>query len=79
MIHIICLFQMFQNARKLDVKIIQFMQMQNIYFKTSKKEVGLVDEVATFNFMKDSLVELSKVQKPVWKKGINLRNLWINL
>jgi len=56
------------NARKLDVKNHTIYADAKIFTSKQAKEVGLVDEVATLNFAKDSLVELSKVQKPVWKK-----------
>lgn len=38
------------------------------FLRKSRKDVGLVDEVATLNFAKYSLIELSKVEKPIWKK-----------
>ena len=56
------------SARKLDVKNHTIYADAKIFTSKQAKEVGLVDEVATLNFAKDSLVELSKVQKPVWKK-----------
>jgi protease IV len=56
------------NARKLDVKNHTIYADAKIFTSKQAKEVGLVDEVATLSFAKDSLVELSKVQKPVWKK-----------
>ena len=56
------------SARKLDVKNHTIYADAKIFTSKQAKEVGLVDEVATLSFAKDSLVELSKVQKPVWKK-----------
>lgn len=56
------------SARKLDVKNHTIYADAKIFTSKQAKEVGLVDEVATISFAKDSLIELSKVQKPVWKK-----------
>lgn len=56
------------EARKLDIKNHTSFADAKIFTAHQAKEVGLVDEVATLNFAKYSLIELSKVEKPVWKK-----------
>lgn len=56
------------NARKLDVKKHTSFADAKIFTAHQAKEVGLVDEVATLNYAKHSLILLSKVEKPIWKK-----------
>jgi len=56
------------DARKLDIKKHTSFADAKIFTAYQAKEVGLVDEVATLNFAKYSLIELSKVDKPIWKK-----------
>ena len=56
------------NARKLDVNNHTNFADAKIFTSRQAKEVGLVDEVATLSFAQDNLVELSKVEKAIWKK-----------
>ena len=56
------------DARKLDIKKHTIFADAKIFTAYQAKDVGLVDEVATLNFAKYSLIELSKVEKPIWKK-----------
>lgn len=56
------------DARKLDIKKHTSFADAKIFTANQAKDVGLVDEVATLNFAKYSLIELSKVEKPIWKK-----------
>ena len=56
------------DARKLDIKKHTSFADAKIFTAHQAKDVGLVDEVATLNFAKYSLIELSKVDKPIWKK-----------
>ena len=56
------------DARKLDIKKHTSFADAKIFTAHQAKDVGLVDEVATLNFAKYSLIELSKVEKPIWKK-----------
>ena len=56
------------DARKLDIKKHSCFGVGVLFTAYQAKDVGLVDEVATLNFAKYSLIELSKVEKPIWKK-----------
>jgi protease-4 len=56
------------NARKLDVKNHEKYADARIFTASQAKNVGLVDEVATISFAQDSLISLSEVQYPIWKK-----------
>ena len=56
------------DARKLDIKKHTSFADAKIFTAHQAKDVGLVDEVATLSFAKHSLIELSKVEKPIWKK-----------
>lgn len=56
------------DARKLDIEKHTSFADAKIFTAYQAKDVGLVDEVATLNFAKYSLIELSKVEKPIWKK-----------
>ena len=56
------------TARNLDIKNYTSFADAKIFTSKQAKDVGLVDEVATLNFAKYSLIELSKVDKPIWKK-----------
>ena len=42
--------------------------ISKIFTSKQAKEVGLVDDVATLSYAQDSLITLSKVENPVWKK-----------
>ncbi len=56
------------SARNLDVKNHTLFADAKIFTSKQAKEVGLVDEVATLSYAQDSLITLSKVDNPVWKK-----------
>lgn len=56
------------TARNLDVKNHTSFADAKIFTSKQAKEVGLVDEVATLTFAQNSLITLSKVENPVWKK-----------
>ena len=56
------------SARNLDVKNHTIFADAKIFTSKQAKEVGLVDEVATLSYAQDSLIKLSKVKNPVWKK-----------
>ena len=56
------------DPRKLDIKKHTSFADAKIFTAHQAKDVGLVDEVATLSFAKHSLIELSKVEKPIWKK-----------
>ena len=56
------------SARNLDVKNQTIFADAKIFTSKQAKEVGLVDEVATLSYAQDSLIKLSEVKNPVWKK-----------
>lgn len=56
------------SARNLDVKNHTVFADAKIFTSKQAKDVGLVDEVATLSFAQNSLITLSKVDNPVWKK-----------
>ena len=56
------------SARNLDVKNHTLYADAKIFTSKQAKEVGLVDDVATLSYAQDSLISLSKVENPVWKK-----------
>ena len=56
------------SARNLDVKNHTLFADAKIFTSKQAKEVGLVDEVATLSYAQDSLMTLSKVENPIWKK-----------
>ena len=56
------------SARNLEVKNHTLFADAKIFTSKQAKEVGLVDEVATLSFAQDSLITLSKVETPIWKK-----------
>ena len=56
------------SARNLDVKNHNLFADAKIFTSKQAKEVGLVDEVATLSYAQNSLINLSKVENPVWKK-----------
>lgn len=56
------------SARNLDVKNHTLYADAKIFTSKQAKEVGLVDDVATLSYAQDSLITLSKVENPVWKK-----------
>ena len=56
------------SARNLDVKNHNLFADAKIFTSKQAKEVGLVDEVATLSYAQDSLMTLSKVENPIWKK-----------
>jgi protease-4 len=56
------------SARNLDVKNHTIFADAKIFTSKQAKEVGLVDEVATLSYAQTSLMTLSKVENPVWKK-----------
>jgi protease-4 len=56
------------SARNLDVKNHIIFADAKIFTSKQAKEVGLVDEVATLSYAQTSLMTLSKVENPVWKK-----------
>ena len=56
------------SARNLDVKNHTLFADAKIFTSKQAKEVGLVDEVATLSYAQDTLINLAKVESPVWKK-----------
>ncbi len=56
------------GARNLDVKNQTIFADAKIFTSKQAKEVGLVDDVATLSSAQDSLIKLSEVKNPVWKK-----------
>lgn len=56
------------SARNLDVKNHTVFADAKIFTSKQAKDVGLVDEVATLSYAQNSLITLSKVDNPVWKK-----------
>ena len=56
------------SARNLDVKNHNLFADAKIFTSKQAKEVGLVDEVATLSYAQNSLISLSKIENPVWKK-----------
>ena len=56
------------SARNLDVKNHNLFADAKIFTSKQAKEVGLVDEVETLSYAQNSLISLSKVENPVWKK-----------
>lgn len=56
------------SARKLKVENHTSFADARIFTSKQAKEVGLIDEVATLSYAKQTIIELSKVEKAVWKK-----------
>lgn len=56
------------SARNLDVKNQTIFADAKIFTSKQAKEVGLVDDVATLSSAQDSLIKLSEVKNPIWKK-----------
>ncbi len=56
------------SARNLDVKNHTLFADAKIFTSKQAKEVGLVDEVATLSYAQDTLINLAKVENPIWKK-----------
>ncbi len=56
------------SARNLDVKNHTLFADAKVFTSKQAKEVGLIDEVAPISVAQKTLIELSKVQNPVWKK-----------
>lgn len=56
------------SARNLDVRNHTIFADAKIFTSKQAKDVGLVDEVATLSYAQNSLITLSKVDNPVWKK-----------
>ncbi|RBQ32354.1 signal peptide peptidase SppA [Arcobacter sp. FW59] len=56
------------NARNLDIKNHTQFADARVFTSFQAKEVGLIDEVATISYAQSVLIELAKVEKPVWKK-----------
>ena len=56
------------SARNLDVRNHTVFADAKIFTSKQAKEVGLIDEVATLSYAQNSLISLSKVENPVWKK-----------
>lgn len=55
-------------ARNLDIKKHTLFADAKVFTAADAQRVGLIDEVATLSFAKANLIELSKVEKAVWKK-----------
>ncbi|WP_026803312.1 signal peptide peptidase SppA [Aliarcobacter lanthieri] len=56
------------SARNLDIKKhIEFADAK-IFTSFQAKNVGLIDEVATISYAQSVLVELAKIENPIWKK-----------
>lgn len=56
------------TARNLDIKNLNLFADAKIFTSKQAKEIGLIDEVATITIAQNTLKELAKVQKPVWKE-----------
>ena len=56
------------SARNIDVKNQTIFADAKIFTSKQAKEVGLVDDVATLSSAQDSLIKLSEVKNPIWKK-----------
>ncbi|MEN5387779.1 signal peptide peptidase SppA [Aliarcobacter skirrowii] len=56
------------TARNLNIKNQQNFADAKVFTAQMAKNVGLVDEVSNITFAKNSLIELSQVEKAVWKK-----------
>ncbi len=56
------------TARNLNIKNQQNFADAKVFTAQIAKDVGLVDEVSNITFAKNSLIELSQVEKAVWKK-----------
>ena len=56
------------HARKLDVKNHTVFADAKVFTSKQAKEVGLIDEVAPISVAQKTLIELSKVENPIWKK-----------
>lgn len=56
------------SARNLDVKNHTLFADAKIFTSKQAKEVGLVDEIATLSYAQDTLINLAKVENPIWKK-----------
>ena len=56
------------SARNLDVKNHTIFADAKIFTSKQAKDVGLVDEIATLSYAQDTLINLAKVENPIWKK-----------
>ena len=56
------------SARNMDVKNHTLYADAKIFTSKQAKEVGLIDEVATISYAQNTLLELSGVKNPIWKK-----------
>lgn len=56
------------NARNLKKENHQIYADAHIFTSSQAKEVGLVDQVGTINTAKLELIDLTKIQKPIWSK-----------
>lgn len=56
------------SARKLKIENHTSFADARIFTSKQAKEVGLIDEVATLSYAKQTIIELSEVEKAVWKK-----------
>lgn len=56
------------NARKLNPKDHEKFADAKVFTANQAKEVGLIDEVATLSYAQNSLIKLSDVEVPIWKK-----------
>ncbi len=67
------------SARNLDVKNHTVFADAKIFTSKQAKDVGLVDEVATLSYAQNSLITLSKVDNPVWKKEDKFEKFMVKL
>ncbi|QKF58656.1 signal peptide peptidase SppA [Aliarcobacter lanthieri] len=56
------------SARNLDIKKHTEFADAKIFTSFQAKNVGLIDEVATISYAQSVLVELAKIENPIWKK-----------
>ena len=65
-------YQMFisdvASARKLDINKHNIFADARIFTSRQAKNVGLIDEVGTLSSARNSLIQLSNIDKPVWQK-----------
>lgn len=56
------------SARNLKIENHTSFADARIFTSKQAKEVGLIDEVATLSYAKQTIIELSEIEKAVWKK-----------
>lgn len=56
------------NARKLDVNNSSTFADGRVFISSKAKDIGLIDSIGSIDIAKRRIIELSRVQNPVWNK-----------